>query len=148
MKRFNIDLLHILTDWSLFSSHPLRLYSQQRRQFSFIFIHSSAAFMHLRWWLRPRHQARCWWRWSAWQSQKDCADQSDACGSSSESDPRSWILHHRGFFWWWCAESAEVKDIRVEPGAKENSTNMILPKQVPFWAPNWPTGILGSFTAN
>lgn len=61
--------------------------------------------MRLQWWLRPLRQAQCWWRWSAWQSQTDCAGQSDACGFSSGIDPRFWIPHHRGFSWWWYAES-------------------------------------------
>ncbi len=69
------------------------------------FIESSASFMHLRWWLQPLHRVRCWWTWSAWRFQMGCADQSGACGSSSGSDPRFWILHHRESFWWWCAES-------------------------------------------
>lgn len=77
------------------------------------------SFMRLRWWLRPLRQAQCWWRWSAWQSQMDCAGQSDVCGSSFGSDPRFWIPHHRGFSWWWYAES----------GRKEAKHNLALQRK-------------------
>lgn len=63
--------------------------------------------MHRQWSLQPLHQAQCWWRWSAWRSQMGCADRSGACGSSSGSDPRFWIPHHREFSWWWCAGSGK-----------------------------------------
>lgn len=91
----------------LISFPPTPIKDPKRHELLFIvsLFKSSALFMRLRWWPRPLHRVRCWWRWSAWRSQMGCADRSDACGSSSGSDPRSWIPHHRGSSWWWYAES-------------------------------------------